>query len=241
MGASSYLSRGPGVAAFCILMIILSILAVILRIWSRYTSRRQRFWWDDWFAIASLVSAMITPFLDASILLDKWLTYLKPCIFASSSVHLLMISVGLGRHASQISPENFTLFRKYSYAAQFGYRTGITMPKYSALLFYVRVFRIKWDSIIFRINIFIAASFCTVQLLVDLFLDIFICVSLQKYWLPLVSGHCINSFSRVFGTAISSVFIDVYIMLLLISVLWSLYAGRVRKIVLTGFFFCAYW
>lgn len=242
MGASPYPSRGPGVTAFCILMIISSILAVILRIWSRYTSRKQKFWWDDWFAIASLVSTMIWhPIPDALIFINISLIHLKPCILASSSIHLLMVSAGLGHHANQISPENFTLFLKYSYAAQFGYRTGITLPKYSALLFYMRVFRIRWDSIIFRTNIFVAASFCTAWLLVSIFLDVFTCVPLQKYWLPLVPGHCVNLFPRGLGTAITSVLIDVYIMILPIPILWSLHAGRVRKLVLTGFFFCAYW
>lgn len=169
------------------------------------------------------------------------INYLKPFILASASTHLLMFSAGLGQHTSQIAPEKLTLFLKYSYAAQFSYRAGITMPKYSALLFYVRVFRIRWDSVIFRTNIFIAASFCTVWLLVGVFLDIFACAPLQKYWLPLAPGHCYNFFPRILGTAIASVLIDVHIMMLPIPVLWSLHAGRVRKFVLTGFFFCAYW
>ena len=55
MAASPDQSRGPKLTVFCIVMMVLSILAVILRIWSRATSKRQRFWWDDWCAIASLV------------------------------------------------------------------------------------------------------------------------------------------------------------------------------------------
>ena len=55
MAVSPEPSRGPGLAALCIVMIVLSTLAVILRIWSRLTSKKQRFWWDDWCAIMSLV------------------------------------------------------------------------------------------------------------------------------------------------------------------------------------------
>ena len=50
-------NRGPGFAALSIVMIILPTIAVTLRVWSRLTVKNQRFWWDDWFAIVSLVCA----------------------------------------------------------------------------------------------------------------------------------------------------------------------------------------
>ena len=114
MAGSPDSTRGPGLTALCIVMIILSIFAVTLRVWSRLLSKNQRFWWgaytseppsflgteigsqciiwkdsnaciprhgfnlhhlprkdcaeleisiDDWFAIASLVSWLLTPLL----------------------------------------------------------------------------------------------------------------------------------------------------------------------------------
>ena len=48
-------NRGPGLQALLIVMIVLPTIAVVLRVWSRLTLKGQRFWWDDWFAIASLV------------------------------------------------------------------------------------------------------------------------------------------------------------------------------------------
>ena len=50
-------TRGPDVVAVSIVMTVLSIMALALRVWSRLMSRNQNFWWDDWFALASLVCA----------------------------------------------------------------------------------------------------------------------------------------------------------------------------------------
>lgn len=54
-------------------------------------------------------------------------------------------------------------------------------------------------------------------------------------------GRCLNTNRWFLGSTISSVIIDVYIMFLPLPVLWTLHTGRARKVVLTGFFFCAYW
>ena len=55
MASSPDPNRGPEVTAFSIVMIILPTITVALRVWSRLTPKSQRFWWDDWLAIASLV------------------------------------------------------------------------------------------------------------------------------------------------------------------------------------------
>lgn len=47
--------RGSQIVAVSIVMTILSAMAVTLRVWSRLISKNNRFWWDDWLAIASLV------------------------------------------------------------------------------------------------------------------------------------------------------------------------------------------
>ncbi|CAF9918824.1 hypothetical protein IMSHALPRED_004427 [Imshaugia aleurites] len=69
---------------------------------------------------------------------------------------------------------------------------------------------------------------------------IFVCTPVRKGWLPEVPGRCLNTNRWFLGSTISSVIIDVYIMFLPLPVLWTLHTGRARKVVLTGFFFCAY-
>lgn len=231
-------NRGPEVTAFCIVMIILPTIALALRIWSRLTPKSQRFWWDDWFAIASLVCSARYP--DHPSRCPK-LTNPKnqPCVLATQSILLRWVTDGLGRHASQLTPEQMALTLKYVYVINYPYALGISLPKYSAILFYIRVLRL--NSTRWRINLYIGLSLVTAWVLFAILSTIFECTPVRKAWLPLTPGHCLNGYQWYLGSAISSVIIDFYIMLLPLPVLWTLHTGRSRKMVLTGFFFCAYW
>lgn len=59
---TSYDKSDPILFSLIISMIVLSVVFIILRFWSRLanvsskSSMGRRFWWDDWFALASLVS-----------------------------------------------------------------------------------------------------------------------------------------------------------------------------------------
>ena len=51
--------RGEHLAAYTATFMALATLAIILRFWSRALptdKRASRFWWDDWTALAGLVS-----------------------------------------------------------------------------------------------------------------------------------------------------------------------------------------
>lgn len=51
---------GNGVQAYLTVVMVLSVLAVVLRFWSRGMRvgdrSRQFYWWDDWMALISLAS-----------------------------------------------------------------------------------------------------------------------------------------------------------------------------------------
>ena len=48
-------NRAPGLIAESIIMTVIATVALFLRCWARALSQ-QRFWWDDWLAIATLVT-----------------------------------------------------------------------------------------------------------------------------------------------------------------------------------------
>ena len=56
----------------------------------------------------------------------------------------------------------------------------------------------------------------------------------------MVPGHCVGTSYWVVGFAAVSTILGVYIMLLL-PILWNLLMWRKPKMMLTGFFFYAYW
>ena len=83
-------NRGSEVTAFSIVMIILPTITVVLRVWSRLTPKSQRFWWDDWFAIASLVCTARYPINHAVLnLLSR-----RKAVRACNAIHINAVGVG---------------------------------------------------------------------------------------------------------------------------------------------------
>ena len=166
---------------------------------------------------------------------------LKPLALTAISTILALVPAGLGQHRSQIDPQKYPLLLKYVYIHEILYPLGITMPKYSALLFYVRVFGIKSTSGLFRKSVLVAVGLVTLCPLIAVPTEAIQCTPVRKVWTPLISGHCINIFYWSEGITIVSVITDFYIMVLPVPILWNLHSGRKRKLILIGFFFCAYW
>ncbi|ORY09575.1 hypothetical protein BCR34DRAFT_602706 [Clohesyomyces aquaticus] len=124
--------RGPGLRAFIIVMMIVSIISVLLRFWSRTLMTKEsrgipRIWWDDWLALSAL-----------------------PLILASGVVMLDMIRLGLGKHTWVIPPTELLPIMNRLFAVYFLYNSGLTFAKASGLVFYQRVFSAptmyKWFS-----------------------------------------------------------------------------------------------
>ena len=173
---------------------------------------------------------------------DRYLVLLtrrKLIVLVWISIVLQWVTDGLGRHISQLSPDKATLGLKYISVAILFFDLGISLPKYSAILFYTRILRL--DSTLYRINVRIVLGLVTAWILLAFFSSLFHCTPIRKAWIPITPGKCIDVNRWFVGSATASVLIDVYIMLLPLPVLWTLHVGRSRKIVLTGFFFCAYW
>lgn len=47
----------PNLIALCVIMLTLSTLALSLRMWSNYINPAHNWWWDDFFAVITLVSS----------------------------------------------------------------------------------------------------------------------------------------------------------------------------------------
>ncbi len=164
-------------------------------------------------------------------------------MLATDSTIFLLVSADVGQNANRLAKEDpgkITLMVKYYWIQSFLYQFAVTMPKYSALLFYIRLFGVKEISGIFRKNILAAFGLVTIWTLLAVVVNVVQCTPVQKMYRPFTPGHCAG-WGRALEIAGASSVIDVYIMLLPVPILWSLQAGRTRKMMLTGFFFCAYW
>ena len=87
--------RGSHIVAVSIVMTILSTMALTLRVWSRLISKNNRFWWDDWLAIASLVCAAGYPDhqLHSSQLRSSRLTDLSKALRAWHDIHSTLMGL----------------------------------------------------------------------------------------------------------------------------------------------------
>ncbi len=58
MAPTSADDKGPHTVAAAIAVIVIQVVVVILRFWSRAISVRAHFWWDDWMVLAALVHSV---------------------------------------------------------------------------------------------------------------------------------------------------------------------------------------
>ncbi|KAL4979392.1 hypothetical protein BDW66DRAFT_157562 [Aspergillus desertorum] len=204
--------RGPPVRMHFIIMMALPVVAVVLRFWSRAVmpsagpGRRTigRFWWDDWTALLATILNI-----------------------AVCGLAIKMVQIGLGRHALVVLPGNLTLFPKLLWAVYIICIVGASIAKASALFFYARVFTQTRSR--FRYSLWALQALNVLWLLGAILAVIFMCSPISRVWDPLVPGHCRSPSEAWLGSGISSVFIDVLILVLPIPILWGLQMKPFRK------------
>ncbi|KAL3429947.1 hypothetical protein BDV09DRAFT_189665 [Aspergillus tetrazonus] len=195
-----------------IIMLVLPVVAVALRFWSRAVmpsagpGRRTigRFWWDDWTALLATIFNIAV------------------CILA-----IKMVQLGLGRHAVIVFPENITLFLRLLWAVYIIFIIGASIAKASALFFYARVFTQTRSR--FRYSLWTLQAFNVLWLLGTILAVIFMCSPVAKVWNQSTPGHCRSPGDIWLGSGVSSVFIDVLILVLPIPILWGLQMKPSRK------------
>ncbi|KAK5658468.1 hypothetical protein OQA88_1857 [Cercophora sp. LCS_1] len=192
---------------------VLAVVAVGLRLWSRYI-KGQPFWWDDWVIIFSLF----------------WNLAVVGFIFA-------MHACGMGLHADKVPMDDIVLMAKFLVVAEILYVFNLVWTKISILLMYYRIFHFPFfKKMAYGIGAFIIAWVVCIT-----FLFIFICVPVEKLWYPDLPGRCIDQVGTWIANAVSTIVSDLAILILPIPQVWKLQLGRAAKIGVTiafclGFF-----
>ncbi|KAI1269309.1 hypothetical protein F5Y18DRAFT_374199 [Xylariaceae sp. FL1019] len=209
--------RGPGVALLCIALIVLATVATSARAASKIITK-QPWWWDDFFAFLAWPIQIIL----LALVID-WRNF------------------GFGLHSDVIAAiDTQLLFRsgKQLYILIFFFDSSISLPKLSAIFFYARVF--STADRVFRIHLWIIGSLVSSWLISAYITTVFQCTPVEKAWNPTIPGTCIDSFSWYVATAVLSVVVDLYILLLPVPKIWALNTSLKRRIWLLGAFFLAY-
>lgn len=148
-------------------------------------------------------------------------------------------TIGLGKHIDTVSPGDVTKGLLILYADYPLYDIAITLPKFSALCFYARVFNARSNRPL-RIVLWTTAATNMGWIIYAIISAIFQCTPVNKAWQPAVGGYCINTYDWWMSSAISSVIIDFIILLIPMPILWKLKLRPLRKLMLVGVFFCGY-
>ncbi|TGJ85287.1 hypothetical protein E0Z10_g3505 [Xylaria hypoxylon] len=205
----------PNLIALCTTLVALSTLALSLRLWSNYITLGYRWGWDDVFATLTLVF-----------------------IISETALILWWIDVGLGRHAAAVSPEDLAKGPKIIFIATFFYDLNISLPKFSALFFYHRIF--KRTKAWFSTALWIIGAANAGWLLSAFISTLLQCIPINAVWESVPGAKCFPQWSWFLGTAIPSVLIDFLILVTPLPIIWGLQMAPFRRFSIVVVFLFGY-
>lgn len=164
----------------------------------------------------------------------------QPFIIAEMAIILWWINLGLGKHAATVPPENLAKSGKIIFMAAFFYDCAISLPKFSALFFYRRIFSNtnKW----FAATLWAVGAMNAGWLISALISTVFQCDPVYAVWseTPVPDAKCFEQQPWFLGTAIPSMIIDLFILILPLPMLWGLQATASRRLMVGFVFLCGY-
>ena len=145
----------------------------------------------------------------------------------------------MGQHVKTISPANLTKLLKVLWASYYMSDLGIMIPKASVLFFYARIFTTqqRW----FRAGLWLAHILNVAWWLSAVARCLLFCNPVEKYWEgEAVPGFCRSADALYIGSAVPSVVIDFFVLLLPLPIIARLSMKLGRKAAITGLFICGY-
>ena len=228
--------------SFQIVMIIFPTIAVALRFWSRALLPRRieappgakafRFWWDDWFALFSLVA------ISDGLPTEAFLTFLQPLSIIGNAIAIFVVRPGAAGSPTIFADMPDESMLKANFAALFVWDAAVSLPKISALFFYDRVFgssgralrRALWLGYFLNLGWMFAMWIVTVCT----------CVPTYKYWRPMSAGTCMSPDTPWLVAVVPQMIIDLYVLILPLPLLWKLQLKPMRKFLVSCVFVCGY-
>lgn len=200
-----------------ITLMVIGTVAVIMRFVARSTSNNISLASDDYLIVAALLFA-----------------------YGTGICSLLSVNYGGGKHLWAITAKDFILIWKLLYAYVMIYATAVTCTKVSILLFYSRIFGIKYSMYL--------CLFFTIGYWITIIVTINVgCRPLDYFWRRYTDltavGTCIDIPKFFFGNGIAAMLIDVIILCVPVPIVWGLQMPTSQKlavvsILLLGSFVC---
>ncbi|KAI1813516.1 hypothetical protein GGS20DRAFT_586460 [Poronia punctata] len=191
------------VFSVAIALILVTALAVSMRIWDR-VSKGGGCGWDD------------------GLLIFSWILSIGLCSnLAAATKH------GLGTHRSDVSHLEHRTFLKHQLAMSVCYSTGITSAKASFAVLYLRLFPVNQYLVIMNKAIII---FLLLQAIEESFITLFHCSPVEKSWMSELEGHCLGLKPLWYSTFAFNFATDLVLFTEPIVVTWRLQMPLLRRI-----------
>ncbi|KAF3001683.1 hypothetical protein E8E14_007899 [Neopestalotiopsis sp. 37M] len=112
------------------------------------------------------------------------------------------------------------------------YNTGLFLTKMTFLAQYYRVLAIKKTRLVLKILMLVIGGWSLSQV----FVGIFICQPVAKFWNDSLDGHCIPNLPQWYINAAGNIVTDIAVFILPLPVLGHLHLPKQQKLILLGIF-----
>lgn len=153
------------------------------------------------------------------------------------------MEAGFGRHITEVPLGDIRKGLKILYASYIVYNLGITMIRFSAILFYNRVFELQRSR--YRYVIWCCLGLNGAWIVAFGTLALRPCTPIHSFWdkpiLAPTSYTCISTLSIQLSSGITSVLMDLFVLLLPVPRLLKLQTDWLKKVRVGCIFFIGYW
>lgn len=196
-------ASGAAVVGVTIAFTVLAVVAVALRLSTRFTLSRNAGYEDGFISLAAILTIGLA---------------VCTC---------LEVDFGMGRHQSTLTPVEGTHLLKTLYASIVLYNTGLSITKLSILLQYLRLFPQRGFLIACYTTIAIVSAYCCWTF----WSTIFLCIPVPAFWDPTITNaKCLNREAVWFANAAINIFTDITITVLPLPMLGQLHVAKNVKI-----------
>ncbi|OQE81609.1 hypothetical protein PENNAL_c0040G02285 [Penicillium nalgiovense] len=191
-----------------ITLMVVGTLAVLLRVYTRAKTSQTNFGLDDFLIFAAL-----------------WFAY------GTGICVIISIKYKNGWHQQALTDSEFVSLWKLLFAHVFIYSTTVTLTKSSIIMFYRRIFNLRWP------------LYFSMAIIISYFVAVVVTVAAacrpasyfwQQYTDPTAEGTCIDVRQFFLANGIAAVVIDVMILFVPTPIIWKLQMPKSQRVAVTS-------
>ena len=150
---------------------------------------------------------------------------------------MYLIPKALNNSGNALTLEAQEQYMKADFVGLITWDLAVSLPRTSAIFSYSRVFGSTRP---FRRALWVGHALILAWLTVALLVTAFTCNPPAKWWDRALEGTCMDPKVPWLIAMVPQTFIDLYVLILPMPMLWKLHLQPARKILVGGVFFCGY-